>query len=460
MPRIITIDEKLAVIDDWLNGETRNDIAIKRNMGSGTVYNIIQEWRLAIGIQKADKLRDLAVKLNKTGLTVNDCVKGLRVLIIFKKYGIKEDDDDDQAYLIYFLKEIYTKCQEVGFTPQQVFNYISDIIKFSTEISISQIPQFMKKRIEEKEELERALQKLSEKINELSEIKEETEQEIKRLSKMKETGTKTYQTFAILKSRLKQYGIVMENIDPFVNCVVGIAQENYNHVKVLEKIADYENLEKNSRYYNEQVNLKKDELAKLNQQMDLQQKILNFFKKKADIINELEMMGFGIQELRTLNNMLNEIGGENNQSFDGIRKQFFDDVKNYEEVIGSRKEIGRLNNELKSLETQTMKEREKYNAYPKIIESLIRLSSAGISEDEIVKIDKILSMTDYYLYKDKTFSKETLINDLQKYGNLKSAIKNLEDIQIDLKSKKRTRVKHIKKGLTTVKKTKRKKSDN
>ena len=39
-----------------------------------------------------------------------------------------------------------------------------------------------------------------------------TEQEIERLSKKKETMTRTYQTFAILKSKLKQYGIEMENI--------------------------------------------------------------------------------------------------------------------------------------------------------------------------------------------------------------------------------------------------------
>ena len=107
-----------------------------------------------------------------------------------------------------------------------------------------------------------------------------------------------------------------------------------------------------------------------------------------------------------------------------------------------------------------MKEREKYNAYPKIIDSISRLSSAGISEGDIVKIDKILSITDYYLDKDKPLSKETLIDDLQKYGNLKLAIKDLEDIKINLKSKKRTQVQPIKKEPTTVKKIKRKKSAN
>ena len=339
MPRIISFDEKLSVIDDWLNGESRDNIAIKLSMGSGTVYNIVHEWTNEVGAQRATRLRVIAIKLKEIGLTVSDCAKGLRMLMIFGKYGIK--DDEDQEKVIQYLKEVYTKCQEVGLTPQQVFVYISDILKFSNEISISQIPQFMKKKLEEKKELESAVQKWSKKINELSDVIEEKEQEIQRLSKMKETMTKTYNTFVILKSQLKQYGIGMENVDQFVQCVVGISKENYNHVQILEKIADYETLEKNSRYYNEQVTLKKDEWAKLNQDIDLQQKILNSFTIKLKMINELAIMGFGNKEFRTLNNMLNEIGGENNESFDGIRKKFFDDVKNYEEVIGSRKEIDR-----------------------------------------------------------------------------------------------------------------------
>ena len=33
----------------------------------------------------------------------------------------------------------------------------------------------------------------------------------------------------------------MENLDQFVNCVVGIAKEKYVVTNVLEKIRDYEN---------------------------------------------------------------------------------------------------------------------------------------------------------------------------------------------------------------------------
>jgi hypothetical protein len=459
MPRIITLHEKLAVIDNWLRAESRKDIAIKHNLGSGTVYNIVEEWSNGIGAQLADILRELAIKLKRNGLTVSDCYNGLRMLMMLKKYGIQ--DDESQEKVPYFLNEIYTRCREVGLTPQQVFDYIGDILKFSSEIPISEIPKFLKKRIEEKEELESEVQALSIKRDELAEIKEELEQEVQGLRNSKEIRTKTYRTFMMAKSELKQYRIQMEDLDFFVKCVAGVSREGYNPVQIVTKIADYETLQKETNHYKTEVSLKKDELAKLNQNIDIQQNTLDLLKIKVDILDELERRGFGIKELRTLINMLNEIGLANNQDYDEIIKEFFGDIQNYEEVIGSRKEIERLKNELKSLEVQTRKEREKYNAYPKIIDSIIRLAGAGISEDDIVKIDRILSMTDYYLYKDQPLYKETLIDDLQNYGNLKLTINNLENRKKELKYSKRSQHgKQTKKESVTEKKPKRKKTGN
>ena len=454
MPRIITSHEKLSVIDHWLCGESRIDIAIKHNIGSGTVYNIVQEWSNGLGddVQLANRLREVGIKLKKNGLTVSDCAKGLRMLMMLKRYGIK--DDESQEKVPYFLREVYTRCQEVGLTPQQVFDYISDIFKFSSEIPIYEIPKFMKKRIEEKEKLESEIQELSKKRDELAEIKEELQQEIQELRNIQETMTKIYTTFTIAKFQLKKYGIGMENMEQFVKCVVGISKENYNPVQVLTKIANYETLEKEANHYKSEVSLKKEELAKLNQQIESQTRNLDFLKIKVDSLNELETRGFGINELRTLINMLNEIGLENNQDFDEIRKEFFDDIKNYEEVIGSRKERERLKNELKSLEIQIMKEREKYNSYPKIKESINRLTGAGIPEEDIVKIERILSMTYYYLYKDNRIYKEAFFDDLQKYGDLKLAIKNLEAIEMNLKSLKKTKGKPTKKKPNNVSKVK------
>ena len=156
----------------------------------------------------------------------------------------------------------------------------------------------MKKKIQEKEELEGTMQELSRKIDELTKIHNETEQELQRLLKFKEIKTKDYNIFMKAQFQLKQHRLDMENIDPFVKSVIGMSKENYDYFKVLEKIADYENLEKDSGYYKEEIKLMKDELDKLNQDISVKKVNLSYFKIKR-FINELERMGFGNNELRS-----------------------------------------------------------------------------------------------------------------------------------------------------------------
>ncbi len=97
----------------------------------------------------------------------------------------------------------------------------------------------------------------------------------------------------------------------------------------------------------------------MNLEISAKEVSLSYFKIKIDLIDELQRMGFGNIELRSLITVLNEIGLENNLNFNEIRKQFFHDVKNYEEVIGLRKEIDRLKNELKNLEMKTTEGKRK-----------------------------------------------------------------------------------------------------
>ena len=59
-------------------------------------------------------------------------------------------------------------------------------------------------------------------------------------------------------------------------------------------------------------------------------------------------MGFGISELRTLYDTLMEIGRENNnKTFEQIKTAFFNDLKIFDNILWSRNERDRLQNEKK-----------------------------------------------------------------------------------------------------------------
>jgi hypothetical protein len=119
----------------------------------------------------------------------------------------------------------------------------------------------------------------------------------------------------------------VEDLDLFVKCIAGISREGYNPVQTVTKIADYETLEKEADHYREEVNILKAELAKSNDDIAIKKDDLSYLKIKVDNLDELELRGFGIKELRTLINMLNEIRLANNQDYDETRKEFFGDIK-------------------------------------------------------------------------------------------------------------------------------------
>ena len=53
------------VIQQWLQGRPRNDIASENGISSGAVTNIVNEWRHNLGFALADELRQLAIAFRK-----------------------------------------------------------------------------------------------------------------------------------------------------------------------------------------------------------------------------------------------------------------------------------------------------------------------------------------------------------------------------------------------------------
>jgi len=60
---------KSLVIDAWIRGKTRDKIAPEFNISTGTVSNIIEQWKNRIGGFDANNLRELGLALKKAGIS-------------------------------------------------------------------------------------------------------------------------------------------------------------------------------------------------------------------------------------------------------------------------------------------------------------------------------------------------------------------------------------------------------
>src|ERR671937_1539387 len=160
MPAKLPDSIKSLVIQQWLQGIPRNDIASENGLSAGAVTNIVNEWRRALGFAAADELRELAVTMKKVGITAAQCALGFRAAMILNKIGVKEDDIE------YFISDVYNRCKDIGLSGENIAFYLQDLFEFSRTtggtsiLPISKIEDYLREKTEQKRELGQEIEDL------------------------------------------------------------------------------------------------------------------------------------------------------------------------------------------------------------------------------------------------------------------------------------------------------------
>ncbi len=131
---------KSGVIDTWLMGKTRDNIASEFNVSTCTVSNIIEQWENMIGVYDAQNLRELGLTLKKAGLTPSKCVDGLRITNIINQLGIDKD------HLFDFVNKIYNKSIKERLEPADITRFVKTLNAFPEINSLNDIPQYINKK--------------------------------------------------------------------------------------------------------------------------------------------------------------------------------------------------------------------------------------------------------------------------------------------------------------------------
>jgi DNA-binding NarL/FixJ family response regulator len=79
------------VIRLWVEGNSRNDIALSSGVSEGTVSNIIVEWRQKLGNGDAEAIREVGINMKRIRIDAAQCAEGLRISSTMKKLGVNEN---------------------------------------------------------------------------------------------------------------------------------------------------------------------------------------------------------------------------------------------------------------------------------------------------------------------------------------------------------------------------------
>jgi len=427
MPIGMGDDIKSGVVYEWLRGRSRDNIAGVYNISTGGVTNIITEWRNNIGAYIAKDLRELSISLKKANITPMQCSIGFRVTKIMERLGITEDQFES------FMSDVYDRCQKLELSPDQIEKYLTETIHISKIVYPSEIPNYINTKNTEIEHLEKQIENKHETISKLNKeisILEENQKSLIENNKISIDAIKWYRD---IKKELASMGIPFDEIFAFMNCIRQIRNEGYNINKLVQKFSQLDYYDKiiEDQQRTKQKNWKDIELLN-NNKKDLEEQIY-FTNLKISKNQELEKIGMGFKELKTIYKTIGELSKANNISPKEAIGKFFTDLNEYDDIISFKKKIEDLKKEVASLNTQITTNRVLLLSQQHIGTTLQKLFQNGLLEHDIEDINSILVAGGFDYDSDKTIiNKKTLLSDLAKYRNIKLVIKSLEQKQTEL----------------------------
>ncbi len=225
---------KSKVIQGYLNGKPRDQIATELGISTGKTSGIIKEWVAAIGMPDVEELREFAVTLRKSGLSLKQCTDGFRVHQMLNNLGIgvetsekrdeQGEDFDPNREIISFIDGIFLACKNRGITPSNVLSWISDLLDcypsllpFETGIPfVSQVSNYIAQKKKEYRMLEENKQDLIKEIDTIDKKKDKAEQNLNQLDLKGKSAMVYLKWYYELKRVLwDTYGINIDDVKEF-----------------------------------------------------------------------------------------------------------------------------------------------------------------------------------------------------------------------------------------------------
>jgi prefoldin subunit 5 len=429
MPSKLPANIKSTVIQEWLQGIGRNEIAAKNGIGAGSVTNIVNEWRSGVGFVLADELRELSVAMKKVGITAAQCALGFRAAMIMSKIGVNEDDID------YFISDIYNKCKDIGLSAENIAVYLQDLLEFSRSNSsmpilpISNVGDYLREKTEQRIELEKQIEGLKQQIQQIEYDKftiEKLRDDALQQQKMIASDLKWYSD---LRSELgSKYGIPVEDILKFAKIVHGIREYGYDVGKVVNEFSNLEVLRIQKKDLQQSVQKLEARFTDLIQQCSKAEATLNIHTQTISKYTQLESMEFGLKELTLLWNIVNEIADANNIPIQEVKLKFFTDIEEqYDKKLGFENKLEKLKVEVNKLNQELTRSRLELSGLQLVGPALSKLIQSGLKEQDIINMASIFEKYFFVGIDRQQSSLSSLISQLDKYGGFRSAIEKLSE---------------------------------
>ena len=420
---------KSAIIDAWLMGKTRDNIASEFNISTGSVSNIIDQWQNRIGLFEANNLRELGLALKKTGISPVQCVDGLRINNIIKQLGIDED------HLFDFLTKIYNESKEQKLLPADLVRLVQEVNSSPEINSLKEIPKNIHKRRQEKVKLDAEIYYKKLEIQKLDHEKERKRKEIQDLQddldssrKKMQDEKKDFLLFENVKEVLKKHGIDIHILDPLVDVIKIFGDMHFRPLTILSEFSDinaYRELVKNKNREIKELESRIQDLKIINHNYEMK---ISSNEAMVLSIKQLENLGLNVSHIKFLEKTFSNISKKFSLTKEEIKLRFFRYINRFDTLLTLEQDIFKKTDELSKLNSEIASGRKAIEDQPVIFSILQYLLNEGLNENDILIAFKIFKtdLCNKMPYGDRTYL-EHLSKDVDRYQTVRDTLEGLKN---------------------------------
>lgn len=465
---MLSKDQADQIIEHHVLGYARDDIATMLRVSTGSVSNIIGRWRRRNEIPDVDEIRQFMRMLRKTKLTLKQCSEGFRMFQLMNRFSTEENEniDFDQNNFTTFVEELYDVCIKHQLLPNMIISWFRDLIKIlyeyqhrtensnnSNQLEEDNDYSKLKKSIplattisslieEMKQEVQVCRKKKRELVKEIDSyviILDNLNKEISNLKQDKIHFLSMYSTFSIVDKYLKENCNIdlCTELESFANVLNGFKEKGYDLKAIFEKYNITTEIDWVIDQNRKTVNTLQEEISRLQNAKSGNQALLDASRKNWDTFSQLEIMKFGLEELKQLWLIITDIASNRGIDSDDAVSVFIRDVEeNYYEKLLFENRVIQKRKELETTNNQLILNRQILSAQPFVGTSMSQLYRNGITEHDIVELvhlfqnsflrnerDKKLRTEDYSNEISKNNGWKALAEDLKKYDGIKEAVR-------------------------------------
>ena len=347
MPFRITESLRWAVVEKWMLGLPRNTTAVECGLSNGAVSSIVDDWRRSVGLELAVLIRDIGVTLRKLGMSPAQCATGLRVSKLIEKMGLEDSSIES------FLSEVYTKCQDLGVSPNHIARYMTQFVSLldsrainqQEAVSIQLIDNIFEGRKQRKLELEEEISRLESKRHYLQLETFRFENALQESLQEKKKVELDLKWKTDLRTELERNGLDVADPPMLVKATRFFMDSGVNLNEILATFLNFKGMANAIQGQAYQLENLRKEFSDLEEMKRIEDEQLAERKLKNRELDELKSMGFGLWMLKTLRNMINELGAQNELEVKNGEavKRFFSDIEDhYADYLKLRSKVKQL----------------------------------------------------------------------------------------------------------------------